>query len=57
MLLEVLFAHLVDLGGYRHRRAEGDQQAVIHAAKVVYQLYADMFRGLPRAGEVSHASR
>ena len=36
---------------------EGDQQAVIHAAKVVYQLYADMFRGLPRAGEVSHASR
>ncbi|MDA8484012.1 MULTISPECIES: iron-containing redox enzyme family protein [Pseudomonas] len=36
---------------------EGDQQAVIHAAKVVYQLYADMFRGLPRASEVSHASR
>lgn len=25
-----------------------DQQAVIHASKVVYQLYADMFRGLPR---------
>ncbi|MDH4564689.1 iron-containing redox enzyme family protein [Pseudomonas sp. BN411] len=36
---------------------EGDQQAVIHAAKVVYQLYADMFRGLPRASEVSHATR
>ncbi|AOE86600.1 TenA family transcriptional regulator [Pseudomonas sp. TCU-HL1] len=34
---------------------EDDQQAVIHAAKVVYQLYADMFRGLPRASEVSHA--
>lgn len=26
-----------------------DQTAVIHASKVVYQLYADMFRGLPRA--------
>ncbi len=25
-----------------------DQQAVIHTSKVVYQLYADMFRGLPR---------
>ncbi|MBD2837735.1 iron-containing redox enzyme family protein [Pseudomonas sp. JM0905a] len=36
---------------------EGDQQAVIHAAKVVYQLYADMFRGLPRASEVPHATR
>jgi hypothetical protein len=36
---------------------EDDQQAVIHAAKVVYRLYADMFRGLPRAGEVRHASR
>ncbi|NWL78767.1 biliverdin-producing heme oxygenase [Pseudomonas taiwanensis] len=36
---------------------EDDQQAVIHAAKVVYQLYAEMFRGLPRAGEVSHATR
>ncbi|MCO6055341.1 iron-containing redox enzyme family protein [Pseudomonas sp. MOB-449] len=34
---------------------EDDQQAVIHAAKVVYQLYADMFRGLPRASEVNHA--
>lgn len=36
-----------------------DQQAVVHAARVVYQLYADMFRGLPRAragqGEVQHA--
>lgn len=35
---------------------ENDRQAVIHAAKVVYQLYAEMFRGLPRAGEVQHAS-
>lgn len=34
---------------------EDDQQAVIHAARVVYQLYAEMFRGLPRA-EVSHAA-
>lgn len=36
-----------------------DQEAVIHAAKVVYRLYADMFRGLPRAqddaAEVRHA--
>jgi hypothetical protein len=35
---------------------EDDQQAVIHAAKVVYQLYTEMFRGLPRVGEVQHAS-
>jgi hypothetical protein len=26
----------------------GDQQAVIHAAKVVYRLYTEMFQGLPR---------
>lgn len=36
-----------------------DQEAVIHSAKVVYRLYADMFRGLPRAhapqDEVQHA--
>lgn len=34
-----------------------DQQAVIHAAKVVYHLYTEMFQGLPRAGqrEVHHA--
>ena len=32
-----------------------DQAAVIHASKVVYKLYADMFRGLPRDGENSHA--
>ncbi|MDH4581206.1 iron-containing redox enzyme family protein [Pseudomonas sp. BN415] len=34
---------------------EEDKQAVIHAAKVVYLLYAEMFRGLPRANEVRHA--
>lgn len=33
----------------------GDQAAVIHASKVVYRLYTDMFRGLPRDGEVEHA--
>lgn len=27
-----------------------DQAAVIHASKVVYALYTDMFRGLPRDG-------
>ena len=34
-----------------------DQQAVIHAAKVVYRLYTAMFEGLPRAAqqEVQHA--
>jgi thiaminase len=29
----------------------GDQAAVIHASKVVYRLYTDMFLGLPRNGE------
>jgi len=38
-----------------------DQAAVIHASKVVYQLYTDMFRGLPRLAteqrrELSHAA-
>jgi thiaminase len=32
-----------------------DQAAVIHASKVVYRLYADMFRGLPRDEENLHA--
>ena len=27
---------------------QADRSAVIHSSKVVYQLYADMFRGLPR---------
>jgi thiaminase len=33
-----------------------DQAAVIHASKVVYRLYTEMFRGLPRNGEKLHAS-
>lgn len=33
-----------------------DQAAVIHASKVVYHLYSEMFRGLPRVGESAHAS-
>ncbi|MFV3381179.1 MULTISPECIES: TenA family transcriptional regulator [Pseudomonas] len=35
-----------------------DQEAVIHAAQVVYRLYTEMFQGLPRATgqEVRHAS-
>jgi len=32
-----------------------DQAAVIHSAKVVYKLYADMFRSLPRTEENRHA--
>lgn len=32
-----------------------DQAAVIHASKVVYKLYTDMFRGLLRDGESLHA--
>jgi thiaminase len=34
-----------------------DQAAVVHASKVVYKLYADMFRGLPREGESRNAPR
>ncbi|AIR88108.1 TenA family transcriptional regulator [Pseudomonas cremoricolorata] len=32
-----------------------DHAAVIHASKVVYRLYTDMFRGLPRVEEPAHA--
>ncbi|WP_260957731.1 TenA family transcriptional regulator [Pseudomonas citri] len=32
-----------------------DQAAVIYASKVVYGLYTDMFRGLPRDGGHEHA--
>jgi hypothetical protein len=32
-----------------------DQAAVIRASKVVYALYTDMFRSLPRLGEAPHA--
>jgi hypothetical protein len=33
-----------------------DQAAVIHSSKVVYALYTDMFRNLPRIGEAPHAT-
>ncbi len=33
-----------------------DKAAVIHASKMVYRLYTDMFRGLPRSNEVQHAA-
>ncbi len=33
-----------------------DQEAVIHASKVVYRLYTDMFRGLSRDVEGQHAA-
>ncbi|TDF82634.1 TenA family transcriptional regulator [Pseudomonas sp. H9] len=33
-----------------------DQSAVIHASNVVYRLYADMFRGLPRGTEAQDAA-
>jgi len=33
-----------------------DQAAVIHASKVVYRLYTDMFRDLPRDAEAQHAA-
>ena len=31
-------------------QAPDDQAAVIDASRVVYRLYADMFRGLPHDG-------
>jgi hypothetical protein len=44
---------------YRHLMNQlqdpADQAAVIHASKVVYRLYSDMFRGLPRDAEAHHA--
>ncbi|WP_068830062.1 TenA family transcriptional regulator [Pseudomonas sp. BMS12] len=58
-----LFSHgSLDIGHMQHyrnlmnqlERAE-DKAAVIHVSKVVYRLYADMFRGLPRVSEVQHA--
>ena len=33
-----------------------DQQAVIHCARVMYQLYGDIFRALPLGDEVSNAA-
>jgi len=42
---------------YRQLMNQLDDPAdVIHAAKVVYRLYTDMFRGLPRHSEVQHAA-
>ena len=32
-----------------------DQEAVIHTAKVIYRLYAEMFRSLPGSLEMPHA--
>lgn len=58
-----LFSHgSLDIGHMQHYRSlmnqlqrEQDRAAVTHVSKVVYRLYADMFRGLPRVAEVQHA--
>lgn len=51
--------HMATYRGLMDRLDEPrDKDAVVHSAKVVYRLYADMFRGLPRAqaaSEVQHA--
>ncbi|MFZ5959486.1 TenA family transcriptional regulator [Pseudomonas knackmussii] len=52
--------HMATYRGLMDRLEDArDQEAVVHSAKVVYRLYADMFRGLPRAeasrSEVKHA--
>ncbi|VXC43333.1 Biliverdin-producing heme oxygenase [Pseudomonas sp. 8AS] len=59
-----LFSHgALDIGHMQTYRGlmdrldnEEDQAAVIHASKVVYRLYTEMFRGLPRSNEVQHAA-
>jgi thiaminase len=59
-----LFSHgALDIGHMQTYRGlmdrldnEQDQAAVIHASKVVYRLYTEMFRGLPRSNEVQHAA-
>ncbi|MFI8482960.1 TenA family transcriptional regulator [Pseudomonas sp. NPDC078700] len=55
--------HMETYRGLMNRLDEpADQAAVIHASKVVYKLYSDMLRGLPRAEsnalarEVEHAT-
>lgn len=51
--------HMCTYRGLMNRLQEpADEEAVIHSSKVVYQLYAEMFRALPRAQapEVTHAS-
>ncbi|MFG0382932.1 TenA family transcriptional regulator [Pseudomonas sp. zbq_18] len=58
-----LFSHgSLDIGHMQHYRnlmnqleRDEDKAAVIHVSQVVYRLYADMFRGLPRVSEVQHA--
>jgi pyrroloquinoline quinone (PQQ) biosynthesis protein C len=35
----------------------GDREAVVHAAKVFFKLYGDIFRSLPRAGGASDVVR
>ena len=50
--------HMATYRGLMDRlEAPEDQQAVVHAAKVVYRLYTEMFEGLPAVGqhEVQHA--
>ncbi|WP_430318381.1 TenA family transcriptional regulator [Pseudomonas nitroreducens] len=50
--------HMATYRGLMNRLdLQEDQDAVIHSAKVVYQLYTEMFRGLPRAQqpEMQHA--
>ncbi|WP_077045615.1 TenA family transcriptional regulator [Pseudomonas sp. KK4] len=48
--------HMQTFRGLMNRLEDpADQASVIHASKVVYRLYADMFRGLPRNGEKLHA--
>ncbi|WP_442108107.1 TenA family transcriptional regulator [Pseudomonas sp. NUPR-001] len=50
--------HMATYRGLMNRLdRQDDQDAVVHAAKVVYHLYTEMFRGLPRAhqAEVHHA--
>ncbi|MOA40408.1 hypothetical protein D3C78_1622820 [compost metagenome] len=59
-----LFSHgALDIGHMQTYRGlmdrldnEDDKAAVIHASKVVYRLYTEMFRGLPRSNEVQHAA-
>ena len=35
----------------------GDRDAIVHAARMVYRLYADVFRGLPRATDPADLPR
>nr|WP_225908832.1 iron-containing redox enzyme family protein [Pseudomonas lactucae] len=48
--------HMATYRGLMNRLDDpADQAAVIHASRVVYALYTDMFRHLPRVAEASHA--